>query len=148
LSREGKSVYTFITNADPEKVAELISKLPKTIQAEVSALSLVNKDLSNLKAKMILVHGLDDDIIHHTQSQALYKALPKRQADLHLVDNLVHVELKPGLVGSWRLLKAVTALLKERDALACAAGSQRKPIETLKKQKPAPTIITNAIDCG
>lgn len=118
LSEEGKNLYTFIINTDPERVAALLSKLPEAIRSEISALNLAGKDLSRLKARMILVHGLDDGIIHHSQSLALSKALPATQADLYLIDNLVHVELKPGLIGSWHLLRAVSALLKERDALA------------------------------
>lgn len=117
LSKEGLAIFSFITNANHGRVHNLLSKLPEAIKEEISELTLADKNLSQLKSSMILVHGLDDNIIPFSQSIALSKKLPAGQTEIFLVDNLAHVELAPGIIGSWKLLRAVESLLAERDKL-------------------------------
>lgn len=115
LGREGQAVYRFITNTDPEKSRALFAALPSAIVTEVRALSPSTRDLSALRAQVILVHGRDDTIIPYTESVALASALPSAQCSLVLMNGLYHVDLKPTLVDSWRLGRAIYAVLAQRD---------------------------------
>jgi fermentation-respiration switch protein FrsA (DUF1100 family) len=71
--------------------------------------------LKAIQARVILVHGRDDDLIPYPQSQALAQALPPGRARLSIVDGLFHVDLK-GLqvMDAWRLSCAIGAVLDER----------------------------------
>ena len=91
-----------------------MAALPEPILRQIEALNLANKNLHELHARMILVHGIDDDIIPYPQSIALAKALPKGQARLFLANGLNHVDVEPGFFDKWRLWRAVDALLAER----------------------------------
>lgn len=115
LSAEGRALYRFITNKDPGQAEMLMTKLPEGIRDDIVALDLANKDLKQLSSKLILVHGYDDPIIPYTESKALAQALPKGQAQLYLVDGLAHVDLEPGIIGKYRLWRAISSLLAERD---------------------------------
>lgn len=115
LTPAGRSLYQLLDNADPNRVPELIASLPESIREGIAALDLTHRDLRQLKARLILIHGEDDDIIPYTESVRLDRALPSYQARLFLVHGLHHVNLKTlGLVGTWRLACAVEALLAER----------------------------------
>ncbi len=114
LTAEGRHLYAFITNRDPRRAPELLRELPADVLADIKALDLANKDLSRLKARLILVHGYDDNIIPYTESLSLHAAVPEDQAVLFLADGLAHVDLQPGVIGRWRLWWAVDALLAER----------------------------------
>lgn len=115
LSPEGRVLYRFITNDDPQQTATLFAQLPAEIKAEIQALSLNNRDLSEVRARAILVHGLDDRIIPYTESVALARALSPDRTRLFLVSGLLHVDLKPTLADYWRLWRAVYAVISERD---------------------------------
>jgi len=116
LHGQGKALYAFITNREPQRAPELLRQLPQGIRADIAALDLANKDLSALGARLLLIHGYDDSIIPFTESIALAAAVPKGQARLFLVDGLAHVDLEPGLRSRFRLWRAIHALLVERDA--------------------------------
>lgn len=115
LSPQGRAVYDFVNNTDRQRVQELFAQLPMNIKSEIQALSLSKRDLSGIKAQVILVHGLDDPMIPYTESVALAGALPPSQVRLFLVNGLVHVDLKPAPVDYWRIYRAVYTLLLERD---------------------------------
>jgi pimeloyl-ACP methyl ester carboxylesterase len=114
LTPEGRLLYDFIENRDPARAATLMDQLPEAIRRDVDALNLAERDLNRLKARMILVHGYDDDIIPYTESVALAQSLPPGLAKLYLVHGLRHVELKPRLIDKYRLWRAISALLQER----------------------------------
>lgn len=116
LEFEGQQFYNFVTNTDPNQAQELFACLPLSIRSDVAALNLANKNISQLKARLILVHGHDDNIIPYTESIALARALPPDQTRLFVVGGLLHVDLRPGLLDRWRLWQVVYALLTERDA--------------------------------
>lgn len=115
LSAEGQALYAFITNRDPQQVETLQQELPAGIRNDIGALDLADKDLKRLSSRLILVHGYDDPIIPYPESKALARAVPDGQARLYLVDGLAHVDLQPGLIGKFRLWRAVAALLAERE---------------------------------
>lgn len=114
LTAEGQALYAFITNGDPQRVPALLAALPPGMRRDVAALDLAGKDLSRLRAHLILVHGYDDDIIPYTESLSLAAALPQGQASLYLVDGLQHVDLQPGALSRYRLWRAIAELLAQR----------------------------------
>lgn len=117
LAPQGKSVMALLGNDDPAKVPGLIAALPSAIKAEIAGMDLAPRDLSGLKAKLFLIHGRDDRIIPWTESAALARMAP--QAELTLLDNLAHADLKPGtLADSYALWRVMGHLLAERDRLA------------------------------
>jgi pimeloyl-ACP methyl ester carboxylesterase len=115
LTSEGRAVYEFINNTDPENTNTLFAQLPSDVRSEIHALSLSSYELADLSARVVLVHGFDDPIIPYTESIALAKALPAAQTKLFLINGLVHVDLDRHIVDYWRLWRAVYALLIERD---------------------------------
>ncbi len=127
LGPPGAAVYTLLTNTEPDRVAQLWAALPPQLGADLAALSLHDKDLSGLQARLILLHGKNDNLIPYPQSIALAAAVPAGQARLFLINRLLgHVDLSLGhllswqflsreLPDAWRLWRAVDALLAERE---------------------------------
>ncbi len=116
LSPEGRSVYALLENRDPAEVERLISVLPSRVREEIRALDLKNLDFSDVSAKILLIHGRDDEIIPYSESLALAAAAGAEKAELFLVDNLAHVDLGPGsLDDQLTLWRAAYRLLEERD---------------------------------
>ncbi|MEW5792314.1 MAG: alpha/beta hydrolase [Pseudomonadota bacterium] len=127
LGPEGRAVYDLLTNSDPRRTPALIARLPPKFLAVIDALSLHNKDLGHLRARLLLVHGMDDNLIPYTESIRLAQAMPRGQARLYLIHHiLVHVEFKEqpllsrrfwteDLPDFWRMYQAVYALLGERE---------------------------------
>jgi acetyl esterase/lipase len=118
LGAEGRNVYGLLANSDPENVPELIAGLPKPVLSELQALDLSTRDLGDLKARLILIHGRDDLLIPHTESIALAAALNGDRDRLFIVDSLKHVELQfTGISDIFKLWQAVRTLLEERDRM-------------------------------
>lgn len=115
LSPAGRDLHAFATNTDPRAAPRLMQRLPPEIRRDIAALDLANKDLSRLKARLLLVHGTDDAIIPFSQSVELSRAAPTGTADLFLVEGLQHVELTPRGRDLWYLWRAVDAVLVERN---------------------------------
>ena len=115
LTAEASSILNLLQNQNTELVVNLISKLPDDIHAELTALNLSNKDLSQLKARLILLHGTDDNIIPYTESISLANAVKENQAELFLIDGLAHVNVQPKKLDTQAMLRAIDALLKVRE---------------------------------
>jgi dienelactone hydrolase len=116
LGPQGRAVTALLDNRDPDRVPAMIQNLPEAVRSDLAALDLSRRDLSQLDARLLLVHGRDDPIIPSTESEALAAAAPEGTT-LYLVDSLAHVELSPaGLIDGWKLWRAVYWLLAERDA--------------------------------
>jgi len=123
LGPQGRTVYALLANRDPDQVPALIAALPQGVRDEIAALDLKTRDLSGLRAEVILVHGRDDPIIPETESVALAAALPQGRAHLYLPDNLMHADFQAGggddgLV----LLPAAYRLLRLRDEVLASGG--------------------------
>jgi fermentation-respiration switch protein FrsA (DUF1100 family) len=115
LGPQGRAVTALLDNRDPDRVPALIQDLPEAVRADLAALDLSHRDLAQLAARLLLVHGRDDPIIPSTESEALAAAAAEGTT-LYLVDSLAHVELSPaGLIDGWKLWRAVYWLLAERD---------------------------------
>jgi hypothetical protein len=129
LSPQGLSVYRLATNRDPAQVPRLIAALPEEMLATVHALTLSGKDLTRLRAQLILVHGKSDTLVPYTESKALASALSPKMVHLFVLERVLgHVELGFGsvlskrfwsedLADAYRLYRAVRLLLAHREPL-------------------------------
>jgi len=116
LGPEGRAVMALLDNRDPERVPALIAELPPRIRAEIAALDLSTKDLSPLRAQVLLVHGRDDAIVPYSESVALAHALGPGRAHLYLLDHLSHASWAiDDLADGFRLWRAADELLALRD---------------------------------
>lgn len=128
LGAEGRRVYEAVSNVDPSRTQELLAALPAPLYADLQAMSLHNKDLSQLKARLILVHDRNDNLIPFSESVALAQAVPASQARLYIINRVLgHVSLNLGHVLSWqfltqelpdiwRMARVLDTLLSERSA--------------------------------
>ncbi len=116
LGPEGRSVYNLIVNTDPNRVAALLARLPEGIRRNFDGLNIANKDLSKLKAQLILIHGQDDPMIPSTESMKLAEHVGPDRAELYVVSHLAHVEFRgePTFVDQIRLLFAIRRVLNMR----------------------------------
>ena len=114
LGPEGRAVYAFVNNRDPKRTTTLLTGLPAAVQAGISQLNLAGKDLSQLKSRVILVHGLDDKIIPYPESEALAQALPADRTGLFMASGLQHIGTTPGTLDVWRMWRTIDTLLSER----------------------------------
>ena len=114
LTVEANSIVKLLRNEDHNETQNLITRIPNTIRNDLIALNLSNKDLKQLRAKLILLHGVEDDIIPYTESISLAMAVTKGQAELFLVDGLTHVDVSTNLLSQWKLLQAIDTLLDLR----------------------------------
>ncbi len=117
LGPEGRAFHALLANVEPERVPALIAALPGDVRAEMAALDLARRDLRSLGARLLLVHGREDDIIPWSESQALAAAAPKGRADLFLVDGFSHVDPKSGHPDRFQLWRAIYRLLELRDGV-------------------------------
>lgn len=103
LSTEAMSVYALAVNGDPARFPELLSRLPAAMQADIARLDLAHHDLKPLKAKLILVHGKNDNLIPYPESLALAAAVPEGQTRVLLIHRVLgHVDLSISHLLSWR----------------------------------------------
>jgi pimeloyl-ACP methyl ester carboxylesterase len=118
LGPEGRAFWALLDNRDPDRVAPLLAALPEAIRAAISGVDLAARDLSRLRARLILIHGHDDPVIPYTESLALAQAAPPGQARLYLVPQIAHVTLRgAGVKSAWAIFRAAYALMGERAAL-------------------------------
>ena len=92
LGPQGRAVYALLDAVDPSRADELVAALPPKLRDEINGLTLKGRDLSGLKAPLLLVHGADDPLIAPQESKALAAAMGDK-AQLYLIDRMRHVEL-------------------------------------------------------
>ncbi len=114
LTLKGQSLLNLLENRDPERTPALLAGLPAAIRAEVDALNLADKDLSRLRARLILLHGTDDNIIPYTETLALATSVPPGQSDVFLIEGLAHVDVQPLRLDRRSLWRAIGVLLAQR----------------------------------
>ncbi len=127
LGPEGQSVYRLLTNRHPDDTPELISALPSETVATIDALTLADKALHSLTARLILVHGKTDPLFPFSESVALSRAAAPSRASVFIIHHaLGHVDLRfshlltarfwtQELPDACRVLRAVASLLRERE---------------------------------
>jgi len=89
LGPEGRAVYDLIVNTDPDSVGQLIARLPEQIRRDFDSINIANKDLSHLKAQLILIHGQDDPMIPSTESIKMAEHLGESQAKPSSMSSLI-----------------------------------------------------------
>ena len=96
LGAEGERVHALMVNDDPERALELIDGLNERIRKYIDSLTLEGK-IDGLRAKLIIGHGRDDDLIPYTESLRLAAAAPE-EAPVHLalLESFHHVDLELG----------------------------------------------------
>ena len=126
LSAPGQTVYALAVNTDRERFTELFDRLPEAMREDIARLDLARHDLDNLKARLWLVHGRNDNLIPWTESQALAAAAPEGSSRVFLIHRVVgHVDLAVSdiltwrfwtedLPDLWRLWRVIDLLLAER----------------------------------
>ena len=127
LGPEGMSVHRLLTNTDPRKTAQLIAALPAATVATIDALTLSDRDLTRLTARLLLVHGKNDALIPYPESVALGGAVAPSRARVFVLNQVLgHVDVTLShlfslrfwtseLPDAWRLFRAANLLLKERE---------------------------------
>ena len=130
LSAEARTVYALAVNPDPARFPELFARLPEAMRTDLTRLNPARHDLKALKARLLLVHGRDDNLIPFPESPALAAAVPEGRAEVFLIEHVLgHVELsfshlrswrfwRQDLPGLWRLWRAVDWLLARREEMA------------------------------
>ena len=93
LGSGGQAMVALVRNADPERVPELVAALPEPVRRDIEYLDLSRRELRDLRANLLLIHGRDDPLIPATESLALAAAVPPGRADVFVVGNLSHVEI-------------------------------------------------------
>lgn len=107
LSRDAQAVYALAANTDPARFAELLAQLPAAMRADMERLNLARYDLKPLQARLILVHGRNDNLIPWPETPALAAAAPEGLASVFLIHRVLgHVDLKFSNLFSWRFWSA------------------------------------------
>jgi fermentation-respiration switch protein FrsA (DUF1100 family) len=127
LSEGARTVYDLAVNPDPARFGELYARLPAAMRADIGRLDLARRDLGALEARLLLVHGRNDNLIPWPESLALAAAVPEGQARVFLIRRVLgHVDLSVSAVFSWRfwredlpdlwrLWRVIDLLLAERE---------------------------------
>lgn len=127
LSAQGKAVYALAVNSDPARFPELLAALPEAMRADMQRLNLARHDLKRLRARLLLVHGRNDNLIPWPESLALAAAAPEGQTEVFLIHRVLgHVDLRfsslfswrfwsEDLPDLWRLWRVIDQLLAERE---------------------------------
>jgi fermentation-respiration switch protein FrsA (DUF1100 family) len=127
LAPEGQSVYRLLTNTDPDVVSELIDSLPQETRTLIDELTLADKELRGLPARLILVHGKNDPLVPYSETVALSQAVAPSEPRVFLIERLLaHVDLTfsdvlaprfwtEDLPDAKRVLDSLAALLDERE---------------------------------
>lgn len=128
LSAEGRAVYALAVNTDPARFPELLAGLPEAMRADLDRLNLARHDLKPLQARLLLLHGRNDNLIPYPESLALAAAAPTGRAEVFLIHRVLgHVDLnfsslfswrfwREDLPDLWRLWRVIDLLLAEREA--------------------------------
>jgi hypothetical protein len=125
-------VYRLVTNTDPRATFRLLQALPASARATIDALTLADKDLGKLAARLILVHGRNDSLIPFPETLALARSVQPSQSHAVILNSVLgHVDLgfsamwslrfwREELPDAFRLLRAVDLVLGEREGAAHA----------------------------
>lgn len=114
LAPDARALYELIINEDPERVASLIDRLSPPIKNELQGINPAIRDLSTVKAQVILLHGRGDTMIPHTESISLAKHLPKDKTRLFIIEGYAHTDVKPKPGDLPQLLGAMDLLMQQR----------------------------------
>jgi hypothetical protein len=123
LGPEGRALYDFLVNDDPDRFAPLYEKLPLAVREQVYQLS-PSRAIHYITASFIIAHGMDDYAIPYTESMRLadsvndedrvrFALLPQERS----VEPSAGSLYKRSVLGGWRLFTAIYGLLEKGEAL-------------------------------
>lgn len=115
LAPDARALYNLITNQDPKRVKELIDDLSPPVKNELQGINPSKRDLSQIKAQVILLHGRGDTMIPYTESISIAKSLPPDNTTLFLIDGYAHTNVKPKPQDLPQLLSAMDLLMRQRN---------------------------------
>lgn len=114
LAPDARALYRLISNENPQRVAGLVDKLPVRMRREMDGINPASRDLSRIRARVILLHGRGDTMIPYTESIALARALPDEQVTLFLIEGYAHTDVKPKRKDLPQIIGAMELLLAQR----------------------------------
>lgn len=114
LGPDARALYNLISNEDPQRVADLIARLPAVMRKELEGINPASRNLSQMQAQVILLHGRGDNMIPYTESIALAQALPAGQGKLYLIEGYAHTNIKPKRKDLPQILDAMQELMAQR----------------------------------
>lgn len=117
LAPDARALYDLISNDDPKRVSDLLGKLPAVMRKELAGINPASRDLSQLKAQVILLHGRGDSMIPYTESIAIARALPAEQVNLYIIEGYAHTNIKPKRKDLPQILAAMQQLLAQRSVV-------------------------------
>lgn len=130
LSSTAQAVYALAVNTDPARFSGLFSGLPAAMRADIEQLNLARQNLKPLTARLILVHGRNDNLIPCSESLALAAAVPEGQARVFLIHEVLgHVDLRISKLFSRRFwsedIPDLLRLWQVTDLLLAQRGEKR-----------------------
>ncbi len=94
LGAEGALLYELMTNGDPAAAAGILDRLSPRLLSYLDKLSMPG-NIENVTARLIIVHGRDDNLMPYTESILLAEnAPPQASAQLRILESLQHVDLE------------------------------------------------------
>jgi len=93
LTPGGRDAYDFLSNRDPERVTELIERLPAAFLADMRALS-PSLRLDGIQAEIFILHDRSDRFIPYVESRRLRDRLAGRP-NLHYTELTVFEHVEP-----------------------------------------------------
>jgi fermentation-respiration switch protein FrsA (DUF1100 family) len=112
LGSEGRALHVLTANTDPQQVATLIAALPAGIRTSLKELDLARRPFTELRARLLLIHGSADPVIPVSHSRLLRERFGPERARLFVANGLEHVDVAPRLADVWPLWQAVYELLR------------------------------------
>ena len=120
LGEEGALLYELMMNGDPDAAAGIIDRLSPGILGYFDELSMPG-NMENVTARLIIVHGRDDNLMPYTESILLAEnAPPKAIAELRILESIQHVDLEFGWEGGPAGWAATLAEIGRVDSLMYA----------------------------
>jgi len=92
LSKEGKTIFAWVTASEPKDFREKFSRLPKKIKNHYQALTPKLKNIFSIKSPLLIMHSTNDRLIPHTESIKLYNNIKNynKKSSLVLISAFDH----------------------------------------------------------
>jgi len=125
LTPWGSALYALLLNEDPERVGSLIAALHPRIRERIAFLS-PSRVTEQLRAHLVVIHGLEDDFIPYTESLRLAAALRPEGVHLAVTQFLTHVDvMRPRAGGSASWLVCLRELRRIAQVLRFIVAQRR-----------------------
>ncbi len=123
LGAESRATFDLFVNRDPAKFESMLERFSPRVRDGLRAVDLYGRDLSQLKVKLILVHGRHDPVIPAQESVRLAAAAPGR-SQVHLLDVPHHTD--PGSLSLGAIVTVVRVVAALGDAIGVGPWLARR----------------------